>query len=83
MAFCLRNSMSAARHAIEDLFGTADIRIKGSRAWDIQIHNARFMQLFQIFSRDRIARGGERRLDTLRAAAKLDAVDSPDLREGK
>src|SRR5437773_6971049 len=34
--------MSAARDVIEDLFGTADIKINGSRAWDIQVHDARF-----------------------------------------
>jgi cyclopropane-fatty-acyl-phospholipid synthase len=34
--------MSAARRAIEDLLGTADIKINGSRAWDIQVHDERF-----------------------------------------
>lgn len=34
--------MAAARRTIEDLLGLADIRVDGSRPWDIEVHNAAF-----------------------------------------
>ena len=34
----------SARRTVEDLFAAADIRLNGSRAWDIQVHNERLFR---------------------------------------